>query len=136
MQVAGQGADFLVQQPLDERVHVLVGGARGGAVSQPLGDAVQPLEQLRFFRRRQHPRTAQGVNPGLARRDVLRPEPVVHRETAVQGVERLAGAEGEAPAPHLADGGRGRGCLGPLVVRGGAGWRHQSAAAAPIVGSR
>ena len=132
VQLAGHRADFLVQQPLDERVHVFVGSACRGPVGQPLGHAVQPLEHPPFLPRQQHAHAAESVDPRLARRDVLRPEAVVHRETAVQRVERLARSQREPATPHLVRGvgGRWRG-LGRLLGR------HQSAAAAlPIVRSR
>src|SRR2546427_3561526 len=41
-----------------------------GAVGQPLGDAVESLEQLRLLRRGHHTDAAQRVDPRLAGRDV------------------------------------------------------------------
>ncbi len=107
MQLARGGADFFVEQALDERMDVFIRGAGRGAVGEAFGDAVEAVEQLGFFFGRQHADTAEGVNPRLAGRDVLRPQPVIHRETAVQGVERFGGTERKAAAPHLI--GRSRG---------------------------
>ena len=107
VELARRGADFFVEQALDERMDVLIGGAGRGAVGEPLGDAVEAVEQLGFLFSRQHADAAEGVNPRLAGGDVLRPEPVIHRETAVQGVERFGGPEREAATPHLVGGSRG-----------------------------
>src|SRR3989454_9372516 len=114
------------------RSHVLSGSARGGAVGQPLGDAVQPLEHVRFFGRREHADAAQGLDPGLAGRDVLRPEAVVHGETAVQGIERLAPPPGEPPPPPLVGRGGGGGGGLPPLMRG----RPSAPPAAPLARSR
>src|SRR2546430_14158281 len=43
------GADLFVEQPLDQRVNVLIGGADRGAVRQPLGHAIQSVQELRLF---------------------------------------------------------------------------------------
>ena len=104
VELAGGGADFLVEQALDEGVHVLIRRAGGGTVGEPLGNAVEPVEQLGLFFRRQHPDAAQRVDPRFARRDILGPEAVIHREAAVQRVKRFSGTEREAAAPHLVGG--------------------------------
>src|SRR5256885_12464372 len=70
---------------------------------------------------REHPDPAEGLDPCLARGDVLGPEPVVHGQAAIERVERFTGAEGEATTPHLVRG-RGGWCLRRVA-------RHQSAAA-------
>ena len=101
MQLPRDRAHFLVQQALDQRVDVLIGRAHGGTVGQPLGDAVQALEQLRLFGGREHTHPAKGVDPGLARGHVLGPDAVIDGETAVQRIEGFARSQGEAPAPHL-----------------------------------
>ena len=44
MQLPRERAHVLVEQPLDEGVHVLVRGAHGGAVRQTLGDPIETLE--------------------------------------------------------------------------------------------
>ena len=85
-------------------MHVLIRRAGGGTVGEPLGDAVEPVEQLGLFFRRQHPDAAQRVDPCFARRDILGPEPVIHRQAAVQGIERFSGPQREAAAPHLVGG--------------------------------
>jgi hypothetical protein len=86
VELAGGGADLLVEQPLDEGVHVLVGGAEGGAVGEALGRAVEADEDERFFLGAQHAGATEGVGPGAARRHVLRPQPVIGAERAVEGV--------------------------------------------------
>ena len=99
---------LLVQQALDQRVDVFIGRAHGGAVRQPLRHAVQAFEQVRFLDGGEDADAAERVDPGLARRDVLRPQAVVHRQAAIQGIERFARPEGEPPAPHLVRRGFGR----------------------------
>ena len=106
---------------------VFIGRTGGRAVGESLGDAVQAVEELGFFFGGQHAHAAEGVHPGLAGGDVLRPEAVIHRETAVQGVEGFRGTQREAPAPHLMRGGRGVGGFGIV--------RHHSASA-PTWGRR
>ena len=118
VQLPRRRADLFVQQPLDQRVDVFVRGAHGGAVGEPLGDAVEPLEQRGLLGGGEHAHAAQRVDPRLARRDVLGPQPVVHGQAAVQRLQRLARAEGEAPTPHLV-----LRRLDPVLGR------HQSAAA-------
>ena len=83
MQLPRNRTDFGVEQSLDERMHVFIWSADGGAVSELVGDAVEPFEQLCFFGGGQHGGAAQGVNPCLARGDILRPKTVIDRETAV-----------------------------------------------------
>ncbi len=101
MQLAGNGADFVVEESLDERVDVFIGCAHCGAIRKPIGDAIEALEELRLFGRRQNPGAAQRVDPGFAREDVLRPEAMVDGKGTVQRIERLARPESEAPAPHV-----------------------------------
>jgi hypothetical protein len=103
VQLAGHGAHFFIEQALDERVHVFVGGTSGRTISETIGDAIEPLLELGFFGGRHDPHAAEGVDPGLARHDVLRPEAVIDGEAAVQRVERLARTQREAPTPHLMD---------------------------------
>src|SRR6266550_1083666 len=83
MELPRHRTDFRVEQPLDERVHVFIGSAGGGAVSELVGDAVESFEQLRFFRGGQDARAAQRVYPRLAGGDVLRPETMIDGEAAV-----------------------------------------------------
>jgi len=103
VQFARDGADFLVEQPLDEGVHVFVGRANGSAVREAIGDAVEPALELGFLRRRHDADAAEGVHPRFAREDVLRPEAMIDGEAAVQRVERFARTQREAPTPHLMD---------------------------------
>src|SRR3989441_3418118 len=131
---SGYGTDLRIQQSLHQGVHVLVRGTYGGTIGELLRYAVEALEQLGLLAGGEHSDPAEGVDPGLARGDVLGPEPVVHRQAAIQRVERFTGAEAEAAAPHLVrrrgrrsrgrprGRGRGRGRLRRLA-------RHHSAAA-------
>jgi hypothetical protein len=64
-------------------MHIFIWSADGGAVCELVGDAVEPFEQLHFFGGGQHAGAAQRVNPRLARGDILGPQTVIDRETAV-----------------------------------------------------
>src|SRR5262249_10124119 len=101
VELAREGTDLVIQQPFDECVYVLIGGADCSPVGETLSDAVQAVQQLRFLRRREYANAAEGVDPRLARRDSLRPQAVIDRQTAIQGIERFARTEGESAAPHL-----------------------------------
>ncbi len=103
VELPGHGADFFVQQPLDERVYVLVWRAHGCPVGEALGDAVEAVLELRLLGGRHNADPAERVHPRLARDDVLRPEAMMDGEAAVQRVERFARSQREAPAPHLMD---------------------------------
>ena len=83
MELAGDGSNFGVQQPLDQCVHVFVRRADGRAVGEFVGDAIQSFEQQRFFAGAQNARAPQGVHPCLTREDVLRPETMIDGKTAV-----------------------------------------------------
>src|SRR6185503_6206158 len=83
VELTGQGADFGVQQSLDERMHVFVRCADRGAVGQFVGDAVEAVEQLRFFAGAQNAGAAERVPPRLAREDILGPEAVIDGKGAV-----------------------------------------------------
>jgi len=76
-------ADLGVEQALDQGVHVLIGRADRGAVGELVGDAIETAEELRFFTGSHNAGVTQGVHPGLAGGDILRPETMVDRETAV-----------------------------------------------------
>ena len=123
MELPRHGTDLFIEQPLDQRVDILVGRTGRGAVRQTLGHAIQPVQELQLFRRRQYADPTQGVHPRLAGGHVLRPQAVIYGEAAIQRVERFARSQVEAAPPHL-------------VGRGGRRWRglgrvvgHQSAAA-------
>src|SRR6266571_4449831 len=130
VQLAGYGTVLRIQQSLHQGVHVLVRGTHGGTIGEPLRHTVEALEQLGLLAGGEHSDPAEGVDPGLARGDVLGPEPVVHRQAAIQRVERFTGAEAEAAAPHLVRR-RGRRSRGRRGGRGRLRWlaRHHSAAA-------
>ena len=83
MELAGDGADFGVEQPLDQRVDVFIGRADRGAVGELVGDAIETAEELRFFSRSHNSGPRERVNPRFARGDVLRPKTMVDREAAV-----------------------------------------------------
>src|SRR2546430_14797293 len=68
----------------------------GGTIGEPLRHMVEALEQLGLLAGGEHSNPAEGVDPGLARGDVLGPEPVVHRQAAIQRVERFTGEIGRA----------------------------------------
>jgi hypothetical protein len=64
-------------------MNVVVRSAHSRPVRELVGDKVEALEELRFFAGAQHAGAAEGVHPRLAGENILRPEPVIDRETAV-----------------------------------------------------
>ncbi|HEX8392292.1 MAG TPA: lyase family protein [Longimicrobium sp.] len=109
-------AGLLVQQALDERVHVLVVRAApvvGGPALQAGGNGIQPRLQPQPLRVRDDPRRGDGRGPRLAPRHVLAPQTKVHGQRAVQPVHLRRRLRGEAAAPELglrSRGGVGGGC--------------------------
>ena len=83
MQFARESTNLLVEQSLDQRVHVLVRCADRGTVGQLIGDAIEAAEQLRFFMGSDDPRATECVHPRFARGDVLWPEAMIDGEAAI-----------------------------------------------------
>ena len=77
VELAGDRPHFGVQQALDQSMHVLVGRAHGRAIGQPLGDAVETVEQLRLLGSGHDADAAESMHPGLAGGHVLGPQPVI-----------------------------------------------------------
>src|SRR5690606_21626482 len=88
-------------------------GLRAGG--QPLAYTAQPgLEGLAVLEGDDAP-LPERDGPRLGKADVVRPEPEVGADGAVERIERLGGAGGEAATPEL---------VGGAVVRAGGGGRR------------
>ncbi len=92
---------FLVQQPLHQGVHVLVGRAHRGTIGEAFADPLQSRQQRSLLVGRQHVGQAQGHHPHPGDADVLGPQSAVDGETAVELEQRLTGVAAEATTPHL-----------------------------------
>ncbi len=101
VELAGDLAHLLVQQTLHQGVHVLVRRARCRSVGEALSHPVQPGQERHLLVGLQHAGAPQRQHPGPRRAHVLRPEPVVHRQAAVQPCGGVLQPQREAPAPEL-----------------------------------
>ncbi len=101
MQLGRDVADLGVQQPIDERVHVLVGRLRRLARFDSRGDGIQAaLDRLALFER-QHAGAPERYRPRLREPDIVRPEAEIDADGAVDLLEQRAGPGGKPPTPEL-----------------------------------
>ncbi len=100
MQLAGERTHLFVQQPLDERVDVLVLCVGGLALLKPLANAREAAIERGGFGAREHADAQQRLHPRTAAFDVFAPDPAVDGEAAVQLVEARRRGALEAAAPQ------------------------------------
>ncbi len=101
MELGRDVADLVVEQPVDERVHVLVRGNRRGAGAEADGHRIEPALELAALLEREDAGVPERDGPGLGELDVERPEAEIDVDGAVERVEFGRGIAGEAAAPEL-----------------------------------
>ena len=101
MQLARDIADFLVQEAIDERMHVLVARLRRDPFGQASAHAVKSVLQGGALVERDHSRVPEGDSPRLGELHVERPQPQIDANRAIQRIEGRGGTTGEPPAPQF-----------------------------------
>ena len=112
-------ADLIVQESVDERVHVLVGGLRLLTGVQARRNGIETLLDRFALLERKHARAPERNGPRLRQPYVVRPEPEVDADRVVQRIELRRGAGAEPAAPELVRSllGLGRGRCSHIDVR-------------------
>ena len=108
VQLGGDGAGFLVQEPVDHRVNIFVGCHRRRAVGDAQRHAIEPLLQRIALVTREHARVAERPRPRLGQAHVMRPESEVGADRAIDRIEERRWAAGESTTPQLMGSGFGR----------------------------
>ena len=101
MELRGRLTDLVVQQTVNERMHILVTRGRLLPGIEPRRDGVQARLDLVAFVERQHVRFVQRHRPRLRQLNVEWPQPKIDTDRAVERIERGRGAVGKATAPQL-----------------------------------
>jgi len=101
VQLGGHRARLFVQQAVDHGVDVLIGRNRLRAIGDALPHPIEPAPQLFRFIGREHPGLAERQRPRLGESHIMRPQPEVGADGAVDGVEQRGRAAGEATAPEF-----------------------------------
>ncbi len=102
-------ADLLVEQPIDQRVHVLVRRRGRFPALHSRGDAIEATFDLVAFVERQNTGVVERDGPRLGQPHVVRPETIVDGNGRIEGVELRRDVRREAPAPELVRGAGRRG---------------------------
>src|SRR5688500_3992512 len=84
MELRGDSANLLVQQPIDHRVNVFVRRGRAGARLELFRDALQATFDLLAFFERQDTGLPEGHRPCLRETDVVRPKAKVDTDGPVE----------------------------------------------------
>jgi hypothetical protein len=94
-------ARLLVEQTVDESVHVLIRPDRLFAIGDALPDPVQPLADRRHLVGAKHPGSAESGGPGLGELDIEGPEAEVDGDRPIDRLKLRGRAPGEATTPEF-----------------------------------
>ena len=94
-------AGLLMEEAIDHRVNVFVGGARWCAGSETRGDTVEATSHARHIIRGQDAGLTEGEGPRLGESDVVGPQAKLHADGAIDGIKRGVGAFGKTASPQL-----------------------------------